>query len=75
MKIIPHYNRDLLYRYDRTMPRYTSYPTELQFQPDFSIERRREALDNSPNRVSRFRFIFISRSVGRRVSTAPAVSP
>ncbi|WP_196159836.1 oxygen-independent coproporphyrinogen III oxidase [Reinekea sp. G2M2-21] len=50
MKIIPQYNRDLLYRYDRTMPRYTSYPTALQFQPDFSIERWREALDNSPNR-------------------------
>lgn len=50
MKIIPEYDRDLLYRYDRTLPRYTSYPTALQFQPGFTHDVWREALDNSPNR-------------------------
>ena len=50
MHLIPQYNRDLLYRYDRTMPRYTSYPTALQFAPDFSPERWQQALLDSPNR-------------------------
>lgn len=50
MHIIPQYNRELLYRYDRNMPRYTSYPTALQFQPEFQLEHWSQALAKSPNR-------------------------
>lgn len=47
MRVIPEYNRKLLTRYDRQLPRYTSYPTALLFQENFSPEVWRSALHNS----------------------------
>ena len=35
------FDADLLRRYDRAGPRYTSYPTALEFHPDFSLEHYR----------------------------------
>jgi len=38
-------NADLLSKYDRPGPRYTSYPTAPQWQSDFGSQEYREALD------------------------------
>ncbi len=36
MKTFPQYNRDMLIKYDKLLPRYTSYPTALQFTEGFT---------------------------------------
>ncbi|WP_051362244.1 oxygen-independent coproporphyrinogen III oxidase [Solimonas soli] len=51
MKPVPDSRRDadldaeLIYRYGGSLPRYTSYPTALQFTPSFGVAALREALD------------------------------
>ncbi len=49
----PFLDRDLLRRYDRPGPRYTSYPTAPQFQPSFGAGQLREhiRLSNSRGRA------------------------
>ncbi|UTF60159.1 oxygen-independent coproporphyrinogen III oxidase [Gilvimarinus sp. DA14] len=39
--------RDLVGRYDLSGPRYTSYPTALQFRPEFALADQLEAMLNS----------------------------
>jgi oxygen-independent coproporphyrinogen-3 oxidase len=51
------FNADLLRRYDRPGPRYTSYPTAPQFHPDFGERQLREVAATSngdpiPRRLS-----------------------
>ncbi|HVT37254.1 MAG TPA: oxygen-independent coproporphyrinogen III oxidase [Nevskiaceae bacterium] len=41
------FDADLVRRYDRPGPRYTSYPTALQFREDFGPEQYREAIARS----------------------------
>lgn len=43
----PSLDRELLRRYDRPGPRYTSYPTAPQFQPSFGSEQLREHIRRS----------------------------
>ena len=38
---------DLIKRHDKSGPRYTSYPTALQFKPDFTIEQYERARTDS----------------------------
>lgn len=46
------FDHQLIERYDLAGPRYTSYPTAVQFTEDFGIEdyRRQVELSNQPNR-------------------------
>lgn len=44
--------RDLLLKYDRPGPRYTSYPTAPEWRPDFTHEDYREALARASGSVS-----------------------
>ena len=37
------FDEDLIRRYDKAGPRYTSYPTALQFQSSFTIDDYRDA--------------------------------
>lgn len=43
MTAIPPFDAELLRRYDRPGPRYTSYPTAPQFGPNFGESAFREA--------------------------------
>jgi len=43
MITLPHLDSDLLRRYDRPGPRYTSYPTAPQFSSSFREAQLREA--------------------------------
>ena len=57
MTAIPPFDADLLRRYDRPGPRYTSYPTAPQFSPRFGESEFRRAADLSnddpiPRRLS-----------------------
>lgn len=57
MSSILHFDADLLRRYDRPGPRYTSYPTAPQFRPDFDETLFREHIARSnddavPRRLS-----------------------
>jgi oxygen-independent coproporphyrinogen III oxidase len=57
MTIQPQLDADLLRRYDRPGPRYTSYPTAPQFSPAFGEAQLREAVaasngDPIPRRLS-----------------------
>jgi oxygen-independent coproporphyrinogen III oxidase len=57
MTIQPRLDADLLRRYDRPGPRYTSYPTAPQFNPAFGETQLREAVaasngDPIPRRLS-----------------------
>jgi oxygen-independent coproporphyrinogen III oxidase len=57
MTIQPLFDADLLRRYDRPGPRYTSYPTAPQFNPAFGEPQLREAVaasngDPIPRRLS-----------------------
>ncbi len=47
MKIIPQFDHNLLQRYDRPLPRYTSYPTAVKFREDFSLSDWRQGLQQS----------------------------
>lgn len=40
----PQFDAELIARYDRRGPRYTSYPTALQFHPDFDQEALESAI-------------------------------
>ena len=44
-----HFDIDLIRRYDRAGPRYTSYPTAVQFNSEFSDTAYREAAARSNN--------------------------
>jgi oxygen-independent coproporphyrinogen III oxidase len=55
--MLAHFDADLLRRYDRPGPRYTSYPTAPQFSDGFGEDAFREALARSnddpiPRRIS-----------------------
>ena len=57
MSAIPDLDAELLRRYDRPGPRYTSYPTSPQFSGDFGAKELREAVHRSnedpiPRRLS-----------------------
>jgi oxygen-independent coproporphyrinogen-3 oxidase len=57
MSVIPVFDADLLRRYDRPGPRYTSYPTAPQFGGDFDEAALRESIRRSnadpiPRRLS-----------------------
>ena len=57
MSAIPDLDAELLRRYDRPGPRYTSYPTSPQFSEDFGAAALREAIHRSnedpiPRRLS-----------------------
>jgi oxygen-independent coproporphyrinogen III oxidase len=57
MSAIPELDAELLRRYDRPGPRYTSYPTSPQFSEDFGAAALREAIHRSnedpiPRRLS-----------------------
>ena len=57
MQANPRFDADLLRRYDRPGPRYTSYPTAPQFSANFREEQLRAAVDASngdpiPRRLS-----------------------
>ena len=57
MAAIPPFDADLLRRYDRPGPRYTSYPTAPQFKPgfgetDFARAARLSNDDPIPRRLS-----------------------
>ena len=57
MSTLPGFDADLLRRYDRPGPRYTSYPTAPQFSPSFTEVQLREAViasngDPIPRRLS-----------------------
>ncbi len=57
MSVIPVFDADLLRRYDRPGPRYTSYPTAPQFGGDFGEAELRESIRRSngdpiPRRLS-----------------------
>ncbi|HEX2494214.1 MAG TPA: hypothetical protein VHK24_10600, partial [Steroidobacter sp.] len=57
MAAIPPFDADLLRRYDRPGPRYTSYPTAPQFGADFDELALRECIRRSnaepiPRRLS-----------------------
>ncbi|GAB6034020.1 oxygen-independent coproporphyrinogen III oxidase [Galenea microaerophila] len=41
------FDEDLIKRYNQTGPRYTSYPTALQFEESFSIEDYQKAVERS----------------------------
>ena len=43
------FDKDLISRYDRSGPRYTSYPTAVQFSTDYNAEDYREWVDDSNN--------------------------
>ena len=46
------FDNALLGRYDRPGPRYTSYPSALQFSPDFTAaDLRREAMRSNERRA------------------------
>ena len=47
MDAIPPFDAQLLRRYDRPGPRYTSYPTAPQFRADFSETQLREHIRRS----------------------------
>jgi oxygen-independent coproporphyrinogen-3 oxidase len=44
---LPQFDAELIARYDRHGPRYTSYPTAVQFQPDFDQVALQKAIDAS----------------------------
>lgn len=57
MSALPHLDAELLRRYDRPGPRYTSYPTSPQFSEDFGANELRQAIHRSnedpiPRRLS-----------------------
>ena len=57
MSAVPYLDAELLGRYDRPGPRYTSYPTSPQFRDDFGVEALRQAIqcsneDPIPRRLS-----------------------
>ncbi len=57
MSLLPHFDSDLLRRYDLPGPRYTSYPTAPQFSSSFTEVQLREAViasngDPIPRRLS-----------------------
>jgi oxygen-independent coproporphyrinogen-3 oxidase len=43
----PIFNQDLITRYDKSGPRYTSYPTAVQFHQGYGSEQHREIARNS----------------------------
>ena len=49
-QVVPrwHFDPELLRRYDRPGPRYTSYPTAPQFHEDFGWPQLREAIEQVP---------------------------
>jgi len=63
----PRFDAELLRRYDRPGPRYTSYPTAPQFRPDFGEEALRAAASASngdpiPRRLSLYLHLPFCRS-------------
>ena len=57
MSAVPYLDAELLRRYDRPGPRYTSYPTSPQFCEDFGAKELRQAIQRSnddpiPRRLS-----------------------
>lgn len=43
----PRFDRELIRRYNTSGPRYTSYPTALQFDPEFNSSDYRQAVERS----------------------------
>ncbi len=67
MSAIPYLDAELLRRYDRHGPRYTSYPTSPQFSEDFDAAALREAIHRSnedpiPRRLSLYIHVPFCRS-------------
>lgn len=58
MKLSPVYDKELLHRYDRPLPRYTSYPTAVQFEEGFSVADWRRGLDQSIQAAKPFSLYF-----------------
>ena len=50
MQISQFFDNTLLNKYNTSGPRYTSYPTALEFHDDFNHDDFIKAIDNSPNR-------------------------
>ncbi len=42
------FDRSIMHRYDRAGPRYTSYPSALQFRPGLDAGAYAEAVEASP---------------------------
>ena len=38
MLVLPEFNLDLIKKYDKAGPRYTSYPTAVVFNDEFKVE-------------------------------------
>ncbi len=48
------FDTELLQRYDRNGPRYTSYPTAVEFMPDFSVgQYKHQALESNQHLIPR----------------------
>jgi|TARA_Y100000310_G_scaffold344698_1_gene458871 oxygen-independent coproporphyrinogen-3 oxidase len=54
----PVFDLELIQKYNVSGPRYTSYPTALQFTDDFSEQSYRDAIDNSYRRESSLSLYF-----------------
>ncbi len=53
MNATVHFDPDLMRRYDREGPRYTSYPTALQFREGMDADTYRRAVSHSPGAMRR----------------------
>ncbi|SHE97132.1 oxygen-independent coproporphyrinogen-3 oxidase [Microbulbifer donghaiensis] len=58
MKLSPKYDKELLHRYDRPLPRYTSYPTAVKFEEGFRLEDWRKGLGESIQKPTPFSLYF-----------------
>ena len=47
------FDRELLRRYDKTGPRYTSYPTAVQFREEFGEAEYRRAAEESNGQTAK----------------------
>ena len=63
----------LLRRYDKSGPRYTSYPTALAFHEGFTAEDATQAIERSTQVSARFPSMSISRFVAKSAFIARAI--
>ncbi len=58
MKIVPEYNREMLIKYDKPLPRYTSYPTALKFDETFSDQNFEQTVKSAAQSTSELSLYF-----------------
>ena len=61
--VVPVVDETLIAKYDRSGPRYTSYPTAPQFSPDFGAEEYAKTLETSSAPLSLYFHLPFCRSV------------